>query len=364
MTPENNWWNVKYENNSYNKKENNNSFTEKNFHDKKWKLAGRVYIKENSSLENISNIESEKDDESGIFTWDEQTPEKRTQFYEQHPNIDNKVHDLQERWDVEHEKIISEQRKKIFELKNDIHKTVPNVNWITIREKKAFTAKGKAKFNGSKKLNDVVYSWQRLSVQEKWWERKNVLWDTDKNWEPNFVYQWTKEPVVINNWTQILPINESTLYKAENIKNKNDWFKIGEVKSEKATYIRKKNWKNQSYCSRTAKNNIEKLLRKLNISKPVKQWDARDAFNQYRGTPKESFPPKNPKAKIVDLYLDASAANARYWHRSVWVKINWAWYVLDPYYLNRSTAPIPANKYMSHMTWTLKKRFWWGYVIA
>lgn len=75
------------------------------------------------------------------------------------------------------------------------------------------------------------------------------------------------------------------------------------------------------------------------------------------------FPPKDPNATLVDLYCDASPKNRQYWHRSVWVKINWDWYVLDPYYGWGSRAPMPAQKYINMMQGKWRK-FWWGHVLA
>jgi hypothetical protein len=65
----------------------------------------------------------------------------------------------------------------------------------------------------------------------------------------------------------------------------------------------------------------------------------------------------------LDLFLDASPANREHGHRAACVKLEWSWYVLDPYYaipgVGRTIKPIPYDTYMGVMKWKGRK-IWWA----
>ncbi len=329
MNPENTWSKLKYEDNS--NKELNSQKLEKN----------DLNNKNNNVLPNL--------------VWDEWNNKEANKFLEQYPQIREETDWINDNWDIEFESLGYQSIQERTNFKNnDIHKTLPNANGITVRENWFFSNDGIANIWESTKLDNLIYAWQRLSVQEKWWERRNVgRWiDINSKWEYTYVYLDTKEPVVLNNWAQILQFDESNMYNI-NQNEKTEGFKWP-ILSERAT--KSARWVTE--CSKTARLNLEKLW----CPSPIKRWNAKDAFNQYSQTPDKIFPPKDESAKLMDLYFDASPKFRQYWHRAVWVKISWEWHVLDPYY-TKTRNPVPANQYMSLMN-SLGRWFWWGFNVG
>lgn len=329
MNPENTWSKLKYEDNS--NKELNSQKLEKN----------DLNNKNNNVLPNL--------------VWDEWNNKEANKFLEQYPQIREETDWINDNWDIEFESLEYQSIQERTNFKNnDIHKTLPNANGITVRENWFFSNDGIANIWESTKLDNLIYAWQRLSIQEKWWERRNVgRWiDINSKWEYTYVYLDTKEPVVLNNWAQILQFDESNMYNI-NQNEKTEGFKWP-ILSERAT--KSARWVTE--CSKTARLNLEKLW----CPSPIKRWNAKDAFNQYSQTPDKIFPPKDESAKLMDLYFDASPKFRQYWHRAVWVKISWEWHVLDPYY-TKTRNPVPANQYMSLMN-SLGRWFWWGFNVG
>ena len=181
MNPENTWSKLKYEDNS--NKELNSQKLEKN----------DLNNKNNNVLPNL--------------VWDEWNNKEANKFLEQYPQIREETDWINDNWDIEFESLGYQSIQERTNFKNnDIHKTLPNANGITVRENWFFSNDGIANIWESTKLDNLIYAWQRLSVQEKWWERRNVgRWiDINSKWEYTYVYLDTKEPVVLNNWAQIL----------------------------------------------------------------------------------------------------------------------------------------------------------------
>ena len=191
--------------------------------------------------------------------------------------------------------------------------------------------------NASQEIQDD-YNWENEKAEI---EANKISFETRQELTKLYdeiMWKWTQEKM--DSMTDYL-------FKEQKI-DEEKWFKAP-VKSCPAEKI----WK-MTYCSRTARKNLERLW----IKNPVQWASARDSFNSYWKNP-EQFPPTDPNATVFDLYCDASPKNRKYWHRSVWVKIDWDWFVLDPYYNKWNTSPIPADQYISMMVWKWRKIWWW-----
>ncbi|MBF0913691.1 hypothetical protein HXK64_01885 [Candidatus Gracilibacteria bacterium] len=329
MNPENTWSKLKYEDNS--NKELNSQKLEKN----------DLNNKNNNVLPNLA--------------WDEGNNKEANKFLEQYPQIREETDGINDSGDIEFESLEYQSIQERTNFKNnDIHKTLPNANGITVRENGFFSNDGIANIGESTKLDNLIYAGQRLSIQEKGGERRNVGRGIDINskGEYTYVYLDTKEPVVLNNGAQILQFDESNMYNI-NQNEKTEGFK-GPILSERAT----KSARGVTECSKTARLNLEKL----GCPSPIKRGNAKDAFNQYSQTPDKIFPPKDESAKLMDLYFDASPKFRQYGHRAVGVKISGEWHVLDPYY-TKTRNPVPANQYMSLMS-SLGRGFWGGFSVG
>ncbi len=100
-------------------------------------------------------------------------------------------------------------------------------------------------------------------------------------------------------------------------------------------------------CSRTAAKNFDRLW----IDAPTGNAKAvHDSYGMRRGmvgphlTTSEFSPPYN--ANVADIWFKTKNPH---WHRVAMYIMNEEWHVLDPYYMQRSTAPVPASQYFNMM---------------
>jgi hypothetical protein len=112
-------------------------------------------------------------------------------------------------------------------------------------------------------------------------------------------------------------------------------------------------------CSKTAALNLKNLW--LNVPREA---SAKTSFEKYKDTDIiTNIPPTDNNIEVLDLFLDASPKNKKYWHRVACVKLEWLWCVLDPYYampgIWNTRSPIPLDMYMSVMKWKWRE-IWWA----
>jgi len=137
------------------------------------------------------------------------------------------------------------------------------------------------------------------------------------------------------------------------------------IVSEEAKITMKTNWEKMTWCSETARINLENLG-----IRNIKQWSsAKKSFDMY--APSEISPVTlqwNSNAKVADIYLEASKKNAEFGHRVAAFQKDGKWYVLDPYYampgMWKTQQPIPLELYKSTMEWTFWRKFWWAHYFA
>jgi len=114
-------------------------------------------------------------------------------------------------------------------------------------------------------------------------------------------------------------------------------------------------------CSKTARLNLQRCW----VSDPHRWSSARASFNMYGGQADTAFPTSNRDARVADVFIDASPANAQYGHRVCAFKQWENWMIMDPYYNipghGRGVNPIPAETYLNHMCGTKWRRFWWAH---
>lgn len=272
------------------------------------------------------------------------------------PLTQEKMYGINEDFEKELTDLTIDTQKELNALKNIIEKNLNSKLWVNLRlpQNADFLSDEWMFQNLSKTINldEIFILWQKFSILDpNTDEQRNVVCEKWKDWKMTYIYEWTKEKVKIWNGMILKQYDKNITYV--DLQDEKMWFKppITSAPSYKSA-----SW--VTLCSRTARENLSKLW----IKNPKQGSSAKASFDMYWKKAVE-FPPKDNSATLVDLYCDASPKNRRYWHRSVWVKIEWKWYVLDPYYGWGSRAPMPAQKYISMMQGKWRK-FWWGHVLA
>lgn len=264
---------------------------------------------------------------------------------------------INENAELEVSETIQETTLSLTSLLNEVSYNFENINWVTKRFWKENCIDDNWVFMwvNSLKLEEIIHSGQKLSIFDKNWKQRNVIWWKSKSWEVTYIYDWTKTAVKIFDWMRIWSYSEN-VYKTNILETKANqlWFTRPILSAP--TYKNPKTW--VTLCSRTARENLQKLWIKF----PVQWATARDSFRLY-WKQAEKFPPKYSSKSVADLYLDASSANKEYWHRAIWVKINGEWFVLDPYY-TKTRNPVPANEYLTTMKWRYNRKIWWCFTLA
>lgn len=266
---------------------------------------------------------------------------------------DDRWNEIIENGEISQNKIIEKTKKETNSLKNSLK--LESVNWISTKLKKYIKPNWEL-INVSKlRLDEIIHRWQKLRLK-RGNNISSIIWWKSNNWEMTFINEKTKRRAIIRDWDIILPYNEQN---KKNEKNNSPKEKIISKKVPKniksAPSYRSANW--VTLCSRTARENLQKLG-----IKNIKQWSSAKASFEMYWKKAETFPPKDKNANVFDFYCDASPKNRHYWHRAVWVKINWKWNILDPYY-NWTTSPVSAENYVSKMRqrW---RRIWWWFTVA
>lgn len=272
-------------------------------------------------------------------------------------NLQNERWWFNENAELEVVETLQDTALSLTSLLNEVSYNFDNINWITKRfwKENCIDENWVFKWVRFLKLEEIIHSGQKLSIFDKNWNQKNVVWWKSKSWRVTYIYEWTKTAVKIFDWMKIWNYSEN-IYKTNILEAKTNqiWFKRPILSAP--TYTNPRTW--VTLCSRTARENLQNLW----IKSPVQWASARDSFKLY-WEPAKKFPPKDSSECIADLYLDASPANKEYWHRATWVKIDGEWFVLDPYY-TKTRNPVPANEYLAMMKWRYNRRIWWCFTLA
>lgn len=304
--------------------------------------------------QNKINNESNKKDY--VF----ETTKQNADFLRQNESSRDSMIAIDEKWWNEFEELQYSTKVELVKLQEGLN--LIRFQWVSIRKRENVNNYWVLKNVKKLRLDEVLHMWQSLSIVDKNWQKTNVVWWVDKNWNYTYIKEWTKDRIVIFDWMKIWAYDNNIIktsferHDNKTNENWNEWFKLKPKILSAPTYKNPKTWVTQ--CSRTARENLAKLW-----AKKITRWgSAKDSFEEHGWTP-EKFPPNDESATLVDLYLDASPKNRKYWHRAVWVKIEWNWHVLDPYY-NWTREPVPAEKYLAKMQWQKGRKIWWGYVVA
>lgn len=276
-------------------------------------------------------------------------------FLRNNPQTSEQIISVEEKWELEFLDTIVDTQQELNSLKDTLDLNLNKIIWLTLKNWQNNFVSNEwiiTNINKNIKLEDILVLWQKFSIYDpNTDETRNVITWEWEDWKMTYIFEWTNQKVEIAN-SMVLKMYDKNINYTENLEWV-DWYKPPVLS---APSYKSSRW--ITLCSRTARENLSKLW----ISNP-KQWaSAKDSFNMYSWEPVD-FPPKDPNAKLVDLYCDASPKNKIYWHRSVWVKINWEWFVLDPYYWWGSRNPMPAEKYVSMMQWKWRN-FWWWHIVA
>lgn len=109
-------------------------------------------------------------------------------------------------------------------------------------------------------------------------------------------------------------------------------------------------------CSQTAYFNLANFW--IEAPRLWSAFESMRAYEAWRLT--KSF---SQDARVADLFFDASPKNRQYWHRAVWININWEWFVLDPYlpiwWKPPSRNPIKLDEYMTYINNSGRDFKWW-----
>lgn len=274
-------------------------------------------------------------------------------FLEEYSKTRDYMISLTENFEVELNTELNNSRENLFKLRNTLN--IYSIEGINIRNKDLISSSWVIKTNKVEDLENIIFMWQRLAIEDPNNESvTNVVWWIDESWNPTYVYEWTKQKVEVYNWMKIIKYNESNTENENKHNEENNWYKPPVLSAP--TYKNPRTW--VTLCSKTARENLQKLW-----CKNPKRWrSAKESFDSYWKAA-EKFPPENNNSSLVDLYMDASPRNRRYWHRAVGVKINWEWFVLDPYY-NRTRNPVKAKDYISTMNRRYWRRIWWWFSLS
>lgn len=300
---------------------------------------------------NIENNENKQNNLKDNF----KIKEEFVSFLKDNPHSMEDIASVDENTELSFENISSETKNNLLDLKNDLNLNLPQIDWITSREKSSFSNDWTFKLNIVDFLENLILRGQKLSITSKDWKIINAIWWKDENWKMWYINEETWKNIwKIEQWMKIWQYDENLAQNYDNEAiNWSEWFSAP-IKS--APKYKSRNW--ITLCSKTARENLQNLW-----CKNVKQWNsAKDSFNRYGKTP-EKFPPNDPNSSLIDLYMDASSKNRQYWHRAVWVKIEWKWFVLDPYYA-KTREPMPANQYLTMMTQKYWRKIWWWFNVG
>jgi len=124
------------------------------------------------------------------------------------------------------------------------------------------------------------------------------------------------------------------------------------------------NW--VTLCSKTARLNLGKMW----VDSPFQGDSARASYQMYGNGGDTGFPQWAEWKKVADVYLDASAKNAKYGHRVAAFEDKGSWFILDPYYSipvpgkggekYNNQIGVPAEDYLNHMCEIKWRKYWWA----
>lgn len=202
-------------------------------------------------------------------------------------------------------------------------------------------------------------NWVKKLQRALWFTWKDLDWYFGKN---TFfaVVEFQRSHGLVPDWL-VWPKTQKEVFKSNNIlaahiKNRKKAEKKENVKTKESIstnnnvasfskYIdslpAEKKW-NMTYCSRTARKNLYRLWIDR---KDVPHWpSALDSMKLYTTDRYDDISEIPSDSNVVDLFIDTKS---RYEHRAAAYLKWWEWFVLDPYFWNNSTSPIPISKYLS-----------------
>lgn len=191
--------------------------------------------------EALNKIENTKKNETDVNIIDNDEIKHR---------LDLSIKKAEQTKNIEKQQIWMATKIELKASRREVQENLEMFDWISIISKRNITKNGDLIWVNKLRLEDIIHSWQKLSIKNNKWISKNVIWGKSNKWEMTYIFEWTKQRVNIFDGYKISAYNNIWIANKIDLKERNNY-------EQEETEENKLNQKNEFTKNKETFKNIE-----------------------------------------------------------------------------------------------------------